>query len=94
MKLETQRKIDIMNKQEEVAKAFDTIKEAIQTDDSYAYAWHANIAMAYIDSMPESFWMPDKSGFHKIANEAATAFMSRCWEVKTSADMLEDKKDV
>ena len=83
-----------MSKQLEVAKAFNTLKEAIQSDNSYAYGWHANIAMACMDSMPETFWMPDKSGYHKIANEAATAFMSRCWDVKTSADMLEDKKDV
>jgi len=93
-KILIKRKFKAMNNKENVKEAFDIIKEAIQNDDSYAYTWHANISMALLDSMPETFWMPDKKNYHKIVNQAATTFMSRCWEVKTSADMLEDKEDV
>ena len=82
-----------MNLQPDVGDAFAIIRVAMKKDPAYAYAWHSNIAMAFMDNMPETFWMPDRSEHHKIANEAATSFMSRCWDVKTSATMLEDKND-
>ena len=74
--------------QPDVGEAFAILKDAMQRDDAYAYGWHANIAMALYDNMPETFWMPDRKHWHKITNDAASAFMSRAFEVKTSDDML------
>ena len=73
----------------DVKEAFAVLKKAIQTDASYAYSWHANIAMALYDELPETFWMPDKSHWHKITNQAAKHFMKRAFDVETSHDMLE-----
>ena len=87
-----QREFKRMNTEPDVSEAFAILKAAIKEDGSFAYSWHANIAMAMYDAMPETFWMPDRSKHHEIANNAATTFMARCWDVDTSADMLEEKK--
>ncbi len=74
--------------QPDVGEAFAILKAAMHADPSYAYGWHANIAMALYDNMPQTFWMPDKSEYHKITNDAASNFMMRAFEVETSVDML------
>lgn len=33
-----------------IEKAFNVLKDAIQNDPSYAYAWHCNIAMSCYDA--------------------------------------------
>jgi hypothetical protein len=54
-----------------VADAFNTLKAALQADNSYAWSWHCNIAMAAVDE-----------GFdHAGANEGAARFMSMCFGV-------------
>ena len=76
----------------DTAQAFDTLRQALQDDDSFAHAWHCNIAMSFYDSMPEeSFWFPDKCKHHAMANEGATRFMKQCFDIETSNDMLEVK---
>jgi len=77
----------------DVGEAFAILRKEIQNDPSYAYGWHANIAMAMFDVMPETFWMPDKSKYKKFANEGASAFMKRVFDVETSQDMLLNEKD-
>ena len=72
----------------DVGEAFAILKRAIEKDPAYAYGWHANIAMSLYDSMPEIFWMHDKTHWHDITNQAATTFMARAFEVDTSNDML------
>ena len=75
----------------DVGEAFHILQKAMLKDPSYAYGWHANIAMALFDSMPQTFWMPDKSQWHDICNDAATEFMIRAFQVQTSNDMLLNK---
>jgi len=78
-----------MNNDNSVANALATLKKALQEDPGYAYAWHSNLAMAYRDSMPDVFWLPDDSELHKIANEGASRFMKLLFNLETSQDMLE-----
>ena len=75
-----------------VREEMETIKKALEADDSYAYSWHANIAMAMYDEMPESatFWLPDGKEQHKICNRAATRFMKNCFGVDTHFGMLDN----
>jgi len=72
-----------------VEDAMNALKQAIRDDPSYAYAWHANIAMAMYDAMPtEVFWMPSRERYMEIANDGASRFMGLCFDVHTSQDML------
>lgn len=71
--------------------AMDAIREAMREDPSYAWSWHCNIAMALHDEMPESFWMPDRSEHHAIANRAASRFMKNAFDVTTYFGMMDEK---
>lgn len=62
--------------------AFNVLKTALQMDNSYAWAWHCNIAMASVDEGME----------HKAANRAAARFMSTCFEVDTTE--FKEYKDI
>ena len=53
------------------SEAFDVLKAAIQADDDYAWAWHCNVAMPFVD----------EGGTHEHANRAAARFMQTCFEV-------------
>jgi len=76
----------------DTAQAFETLRKALLNDDSFAHAWHCNLAMSFYDSMPmESFWFPDKSKHHAMANEGASRFMKLCFNIETSNDMLTEK---
>lgn len=78
--------------QEEVKKAFETIKAAMKADcpeeqGSYAHSWHCNIAMMCADSIDEYIEHHDlsSSDSKKIGNDAASRFMKLCFEVDTKA---------
>lgn len=68
-----------------VKEAMAVLSEALKTDPEYAYAWHANIAMACYDSMDEHTQHEEKQ---RVGNEAATRFMSLAFDVATSQNML------
>jgi len=83
-----------MNNDDEVGEAFYILKQAIQDDDAYAHAWHCNLAMCFYDALPGPFCDDDHESFHKVSNNAASRFMSICFDVDTNNDMLdkENKK--
>jgi hypothetical protein len=62
------------------------LKQALQADTSYAWSWHCNVAMQFVD----------RGGDHRVANEAAAAFMSICFDVdvKHSPEWLGTFKDI
>lgn len=51
--------------------AFDVLRESIKKDDSLAWSWHCNVAVASMDEGME----------HKAANRAAARFMYNCFNV-------------
>ena len=75
-----------------ISDAMRALTKAMEEDPSYAYTWHANIAMMMQDAMPVTFWMPDKKLYHGITNDAAARFMKLAFKVETSATMLETDK--
>lgn len=62
---------------EEVKQAFETLKAALQADDEYAWAWHCNIAVAFMDTEPGY----GGRKLHRPANEGAAIFMQRCFDI-------------
>ena len=69
-----------------IEHAMNILSKAMKKDKMYAHGWHCNIAMAMYDEMPESFWLPDKTEQHKIANKAASNFMKLAFDVETSQE--------
>jgi len=59
-----------------VENAMNTLKKALKNDESYAWSWHCNLAMAFFDAM--------KRPNHKEANEGASRFMKLAFDVETS----------
>lgn len=55
---------------EEIKQAFDVLKNAVNNDPDYAWSWHCNIAMAFVD----------EGGSHEAANKAAARIMSILFE--------------
>lgn len=55
----------------ECKTAFELLKNAIQKDEDYAWTWHCNIAMPFID----------QGGTHEQANKAAADFMKIAFDV-------------
>jgi len=84
-----------MNKiisEESIAKAFKTLKLAMEQDKpsvqgSYAHSWHCNIAMMCFDAigMDKATSSLSFEDAHRIGNEAATKFMKLCFDVETNA---------
>jgi hypothetical protein len=79
---------------DEVQKAFETIKQAMQADapeepGSYAHSWHCNIAMMCHDAIVDADLELDREGQridpHKTGNDAASRFMKLCFDVNTKA---------
>ena len=69
------------------------LSKVINSDDEYAYGWHANIAMMCVDSIIEvSERLPfdSYSDYHVAGNEAASRFMKICFDATTSLNMLND----
>jgi len=54
--------------------AFNELKFSIQQDQSFAWSWHCNVAMASYDEGVD----------HATANKAAARFMQSCFGVDTS----------
>lgn len=54
-----------------IKKALDLLSEAMREDDDYAWGWHCNIAMAFVDA----------GGDEAIANKASALFMKNCFGV-------------
>lgn len=66
-----------------IKEAFETLKTAIQSDPSYAWSWHCNVAMASVDE-----GMPSEA-----ANKAADRFMQICFGVRTLGSFGKVNKD-
>lgn len=65
-----------------ISKELDIISKAFQEDPDFARAWHDNIAMAVMDSIPD-----DRACFitrRNWANEAAARFMKNAFNTDTS----------
>lgn len=56
-----------------IKKAFEVLKKAIQSDPSYAWAWHCNIAVSAQDEGME----------YNASQRAASRFMKTCFGVET-----------
>jgi hypothetical protein len=79
-----------MMKNNEVKKAFETIKQAMIDDNpieagSLAHAWHCNVAMACYDAFKKAGIVDDKclGALHKTCNDGATRFMKMLFDVDT-----------
>ena len=86
------REIRMDNERITIKDAMNRLKQAMIEEPYYAHAWNRNIAQACYESMDSQPWvsLTEKgiSKRHKIANESATTFMKRFFDVETSKDML------
>ncbi len=57
-----------------IGKAFDILKQALQEDEEYAWSWHCNLAVPFMD----------EGGSHKSSNKAAARIMYNFFRVDTS----------
>ena len=90
---------DFRNKQMPTLKNI-TIKDAIERlkiamieDKQYALLWHQDIANHCYECIPIAKTNEQNRLDHKIANESATTFMKRFFDVETSKDMLLKDED-
>lgn len=61
---------------------FKELRQLIRQDEDYAWSWHCNIAMAFVDEM--STYTVDglsQDLIHEAANNAAKNFMKTCFDV-------------
>jgi hypothetical protein len=65
--------------------AFNTLKNALATDEGYAWSWHCNIALSMYDKLPIPH-IADMTA-RRLSNEAAASFMQLCFGV----DMRDNK---
>ena len=63
--------------QEPVAAAMKTVIEAMQADPDYAWGWHCNIAMAFVDA----------GGDHYTGNQGAARFMKMLANVEPAHEL-------
>ena len=63
------------NKPKHTAEAMAILSSAIRDDAGYAWGWHCNIAMAFVD----------EGATYDQANKAAARFMSLCFGADTTA---------
>jgi len=66
---------------EHTKQAFNTLKDALNKDESYAWSWHCNIAMMCYDAMDDTIPHEDK---HRMGNDGASRFMKLCFNVDSS----------
>ena len=72
----------------EVEQAMNVLKEAFESDPSYAHSWHCNIAMSCYDAIHDdvpigpNFTKHDEA--HRVGNDAASRFMKLAFGVVTS----------
>jgi len=83
--------LEHINDKDNTADCMKYLAKVINNEPDYAYGWHANIAMACVDSIIET---KDKlpfdsySDYHTAGNEAASRFMKLCFDATTSLHML------
>lgn len=65
------------HQQEPVAAAMRTVIEAMQVDPEYAWSWHCNIAMAFVDA----------GGDHYTGNQGAARFMKMLANVEPAHEL-------
>jgi hypothetical protein len=72
-----------------IGEALETLKQAMQKHSEYAHSWHCKVAISMYDSFAE---VTHETHGEKInqANQAATLFMKRCFDVSTSIEELQD----
>lgn len=63
--------------QEPVAAAMRTVIEAMQVDPEYAWSWHCNIAMAFVDA----------GGDHYTGNQGAALFIKMLANVEPAHEL-------
>jgi len=68
-----------MTNEDKIKTAIGILSTAIKDDDSYARGWHANLAMAFYDSINEK--CIDNDIKHCWCNEGATRFMKLLFNV-------------
>lgn len=66
----------------EVQKAMQTVIEALQNDPEYAWSWHCNIAMAFVDA----------GGDHYTGNQGAARFMKMLADVEPAHELPSKEK--
>ena len=71
--------------EEDIKEAFDTLKQAMANDPSYAYSWHCNLAMSFSDELETN----KSSDARVICNDAASRFMKMLFDVETKLDPCE-----
>lgn len=59
---------------EAIPTAFAVLKAALQSDPEYAWSWHCNVAMMFVDA----------GGDHHVGNQGAARFMKLCFDVDTT----------
>jgi hypothetical protein len=64
---------DIPCEVKSIAEALDVLSTAMKNDDSFAWVWHCNVAVPFMD----------EGGTHKQANLAASRFMHNAFKVDT-----------
>lgn len=79
--------------------AMSDLKQALESDPSYAYAWHCALKMSFLNELERQPWIPltEKATKERnqIANKAAGNFMLHTFGVPTDDKMsswLERKK--
>lgn len=57
-----------------IGPCFNVLKAIVQADDAYAWSWHCNLAMSFVD----------EGANHMQGNRAAARFMRMCFDVDTT----------
>ena len=73
--------------EEDIKEAFETLKQAMANDPSYAYSWHCNLAMMCHDAILN--FDSQVSFAHNVGNDAASRFMKMLFDVETKLDPCE-----
>lgn len=65
--------VELIDYKEKIQHPFNLLQKQIKKDIDYAWSWQSNIAMSIMESI--------KKVTHQQANEAAAAFIQKCFEV-------------
>ena len=70
--------------QEQIAQAVQTVIQAMQYDPEYAWGWHCNIAMAFVDA----------GGDRYTANQGAARFLEMFAKVQPAHELPAPEQDM
>jgi hypothetical protein len=70
--------------QEQIAQAVQTVIQAMQDDPEYAWGWHCNIAMAFVDA----------GGDRYTANQGAARFLEMFAKVQPAHELPAPEQDM